>query len=157
MSLLILLKPLTDKGFYEILASNLTLYRKNEVFMKNVKFLLALFTAAVLMASCATTESASGEDYDDLERSRRIGNRVYVDDPYYGTVVLERDPFTGRYYDVTYGYGGMYRSPYNTFNRGFRTYPRVYRNNGGGTIQQKPAPRSAPVNREAARKKILGN
>ena len=83
--------------------------------MKNVKFLLAILTAAVLMASCATTESASGEDYDDLERTRRIGNRVYVDDPYYGTVVLERDPFTGRYFDVTYGYGGFFRFPYNTF------------------------------------------
>jgi len=126
--------------------------------MKNVKFLLAIFTAAVLMASCATTESASGEDYDDLERTRRIGNRVYVDDPYYGTVVLERDPFTGRYFDVTYGYGGFYRSPYNTFNRGFRTQPGYYRNNSrGGTIQQKPVQREVPVNREAARKKILGN
>ena len=122
--------------------------------MKSVKFLLAIFTAAVLMASCATTQSASGEDYDDLDGTRRTGNRVYVDDPYYGTVVLERDPFTGRYYDVTYGYGG-YRSPYNTF-RGYRTAPRYYRNNGG-TIQ-KPAQReTTPVNREAARKKILGN
>src|SRR6478672_7482548 len=98
--------------------------------MKSVKFLLAIFTAAVLMASCATTQSASGEDYDEIDRSRVIGNRVYVDDPYYGTVVLERDPFSGRYYDVTYGYGG-YRSPYNTINRGYRTYPRYYRNNSG--------------------------
>ena len=126
--------------------------------MKNVKFLLAIFTAAVLMASCATTQSASGEDYDDLDGTRRIGNRVYVDDPYYGTVVLERDPFTGRYYDVTYGYGG-YRSPYSTINRGYRTNTRYYRNNGRsiGTVER-PAQREAtPVNREAARKKILGN
>lgn len=125
--------------------------------MKSVKFLLAIFTAAVVMASCATTQSTSGEDYDDLDRTRRVGNRVYVEDPYYGTVVLERDPFTGRYYDVTYGYRG-YRSPYNTWNRGYRTAPRVYRNNnGGGTIQQRPVQQEKPVNREEARRKILGN
>lgn len=129
--------------------------------MKNVKFLLAIFTAAVLMASCATTQSASGEDYDELESTRRIGNRVYVDDPYYGTVVLERDPFTGRYFDVTYGYRGL-GSPYNSWNmyRGYRTHPGVYRNNGNGgrTIQQRPVRQEAPpVNKEEARKKILGN
>ena len=126
--------------------------------MKNVKFLLAIFTAAVLMASCATTQSASGEDYDDLDRTRRVGNRVYVEDPYYGTVVLERDPFTGRYYDVTYGNRG-YNSPYNSgLYRGYRTTPRYYRNNsGGGTLQQRPAQKEAPINREEARKKILGN
>ena len=128
--------------------------------MKNVKFLLAIFTAAVLMASCVTTESASGEDYDDLERTRRIGNRVYVDDPYYGTVVLERDPFTGRYFDVTYGYRGI-GSPYNSWNmyRGYRTAPRVYRNNSGGTLEQRPIRKEAPapINKEEARKKILGN
>lgn len=130
--------------------------------MKSVKFLLAIFTVAVVMASCATTQSASGEDYDDLDRTRRVGNRVYVDDPYYGTVVLERDPFTGRYFDVTYGYGG-FRSPYNGFNnryRGYRTPPRYYRNNNNGrpigTIQR-PAQKEVPVNREEARKKILGN
>ena len=130
--------------------------------MKSLKFLLAIFTAAVLMASCATTQNASGEDYDDLDGTRRIGNRVYVDDPYYGTVVLERDPFTGRYYDVTYGYGG-YRSPYNNMYRGYRTYPRVYRNSGGSirsngsSIQRPTEYTNTPANREAARKKILGN
>jgi hypothetical protein len=126
--------------------------------MKSVKFLLAIFTAAVVMASCATTQGASGEDYDDLDGNRRIGNRVYVEDPYYGTVVLERDPFTGRYYDVTHGYRG-YSTPYNRgYYRGYRTAPRVYRNNSrGGTIQQRPAQKQPPVNREEARKKILGN
>jgi len=126
--------------------------------MKSVKFLLAIFTAVVVMASCATTQGASGEDYD-LDNARVIGNRVYVDDPYYGTVVLERDPFSGRYYDVTYGYGG-YRSPYNTYNRGYRTTPRYYRNNSRGsigTVQRPTQKEITPANREAARKKILGN
>lgn len=124
--------------------------------MKNVKFLLAIFTVAVVMASCATTQNTSGE-YDE-NNMRRVGDRVYVDDPYYGTVVLERDPFTGRYYDVTYGYRG-YASPYNRYNthyRGYRSYPRYYRNNNGGTIQ-KPQQQEVQKNREEARKKILGN
>ena len=137
--------------------------------MKSVKFLLAIFTAAVLMASCATTQSTSGEDYDDVDGTRRIGNRVYVDDPYYGTVVLERDPFTGRYYDVTngIGYRGAYRSPYNTYRGGgyrgggyYNNNNRVYRNNNvGGTIQRPSQPQQQEVQktREEARKKILGN
>ena len=125
--------------------------------MKNVKFLLAIFTAAVVMASCATTQSASGEDFDG-DRTRRIGDRVYVDDPYYGTVVLERDPFTGRYYDVTYGYRG-YSAPYNrlgVYRGGYRSYPRYYRNNNGGNTSRPTQPEARP-NREEARKKILGN
>ena|SRR5215204_7754096 len=127
--------------------------------MKSVKYLLAILTTIVVMASCATTQGASGDEYDDMDGTKRIGNRVYVDDPYYGTVVLERDPFTGRYYDVTNGYSG-YRSPYNTYGRSYRTTPRYYRNNSGGTIQQRPVQqqRETPqVNREEARKKILGN
>ena len=138
--------------------------------MKNVKFLLAIFTVAVLMASCATTQNTSDEDFDE-STTRRIGNRVYVDDPYYGTVVLERDPFTGRYYDVTMGTKGSIYSPYNRYNtysrynnyyRGYRNAPaRYYRNNSssGGTINgsiEKPT-QDLQKTREEARKKILGN
>src|SRR5215203_4976485 len=104
--------------------------------MKSVKFLLAIFTAAVVMASCATTQNTSGEEFDE-SNARRVGDRVYVDDPYYGTVVLERDPFTGRYYDVTNGNRGYSYSPYNrynTYNRGYRnSYPRYYRNNSNSS------------------------
>ena len=132
--------------------------------MKSVKFLLVIFTAAVLMASCATTQNTSDEDFDE-STTRRIGNRVYVDDPYYGTVVLERDPFTGRYYDVTMGNRGSIYSPYNRYNtypRGYRSsYPRYYRNNNnsGGSVGisiEKPTP-DLQKTREEARKKILGN
>ena len=136
--------------------------------MKNVKFLLAIFTAAVVMASCATTQNTSDEDFDE-NTTRRIGNRVYVDDPYYGTVVLERDPFTGRYYDVTMGNRGSIYSPYNRYNysRGYRNnanyynYPRNYRNNNisRGSVDgriEKPS-QDLQKTREEARKKILGN
>ena len=138
--------------------------------MKSLKFLLAIFTTAVLMVSCATTQNTSDEDFDE-STTRRIGNRVYVDDPYYGTVVLERDPFTGRYYDVTMGNRGSIYSPYNRYNtynrynnnyRGYRnTTPRYYRNNSnsGGSINgsiEKPV-QDLQKTREEARKKILGN
>jgi len=137
--------------------------------MKSLKFLLAVFTAAVLMVSCATTQNTSDEDFDE-SITRRIGNRVYVDDPYYGTVVLERDPFTGRYYDVTMGNRGSIYSPYNRYNtynrynnnyRGSRNTPaRYYRNNNsGGSINgriEKPT-QDLQKTREEARKKILGN
>ena len=138
--------------------------------MKSLKFLLAIFTTAVLMVSCATTQNTSDEDFDE-STTRRIGNRVYVDDPYYGTVVLERDPFTGRYYDVTMGNRGSIYSPYNRYNtynrynnnyRGYRnTTPRYYRNNSnsGGSLNgsiEKPA-QDLQKTREEVRKKILGN
>ena len=131
--------------------------------MKSVKFLIAMLTAVVVMASCATTQGAYGDGYENADNARKVGDRVYVDDPYYGTVILEKDPFTGRYYDVTNGYYGSrgYRAPYGTY-RGYRGGyygNRVYRNNGNvGSTIQKPAP-SQPTQktREDARKKILGN
>ena len=121
-----------------------------------MKFLLAILTVAVFISSCVTTQNTSGEDFDE-GRTKRIGDRVYVEDPYYGTVVLERDPFTGRYYDVTYGYRG-YGSPYNTWNtsRRYGNYGRHYRNNSGVTIQRPSQEQNQPK-REEARKKILGN
>jgi hypothetical protein len=130
--------------------------------MKSIKFLLAMIAVTVVMASCMTTQDAYGDDYADRDNSRRVGNRVYVDDPYYGTVVLERDPYTGRYYDVTTGYRG-YRYGWNPY-RGYRGGyygNRVYRNNNtlGGSIQKQPAPSQQEVqkSREDARRKILGN
>jgi hypothetical protein len=135
--------------------------------MKSVKLLLAMFAVTVIMASCVTTQGASGDDYADLDNARRVGNRVYVDDPYYGTVVLERDPYSGRYYDVTNGIGYRgYRSaygwdPYRGYRSGgYYRNNRVYRNNNnfGGTIQkQSPSQQEVQKSREDARKKILGN
>ena len=128
--------------------------------MKSLKFLLAILTTAVLMLSCATTQNTSDEDFDD-NTTRRIGNRVYVDDPYYGTVVLERDPFTGRYYDVTMSNRASIYSPYNRYNnhyRGYRSaYPRYYRNNSSNEGSVERPTQDIKKTREEARKKILGN
>lgn len=127
--------------------------------MKNIKFLVGLLTVVAIMTSCAATQGTSDAYLND-PRTQQVGNRLYVEDPYRGTIVLERDPYSGRYYDVTYG---------STFGTGlyggypYRTYPtRVYRGGGfyrGGTIQQQQGPSRQEVqqNREATRKKVLGN
>lgn len=129
--------------------------------MKSVKFLLAIFTVGVVLAGCVTTQDSSRENFDEYERTRRIGNRVYVEDPYYGTVVLEKDRYTGRYYDVTSGYR-RYSSPYSRYDsyRNYGNYNRYYRNyNNSGSVQQPQKPSSEQIqqNKQEARKKILGN
>lgn len=131
--------------------------------MKNIKFLLGLFAAVIVMASCATTQGTMGDDYDN-PRSQQIGNRIYMQDPYYGTVVLERDPFTGRYYDVTYGsrYDYGYGRRYGGYNRGGgRVYGggvnRNYGGNGNVVRPQSPSREDIRQDREATRKKVLGN
>jgi hypothetical protein len=127
--------------------------------MKTVKYLLGICVFAVLMTGCVTTRDTA-EDYDE-ENVTRIGNRVYVDDPYYGRVILERDPFSGRYYDVTNGsrgyssYNNYYRS-YRGYPRYYNNYPRSYNNNNSGNVQR-PSQEQIQRNREEARKKVLGN
>jgi hypothetical protein len=140
--------------------------------MKNIKFLLGLLTVVIVMASCATTQGMMDDSDFDNPRTQQVGNRVYMQDPYYGTVVLERDPYTGRYYDVTYGarpgYGyGYPRGGYNrgAYNRG-GYYNRGSVNNRGGNYgsgngnvvrPQAPTRDQVQPNREEARRRILGN
>ena len=132
--------------------------------MKNIKFLLGLLTVVIVMASCATTQGAMDDSDMDNPRTQQIGNRVYMQDPYYGTVVLERDPFTGRYYDVSYGSRLGYGSPYGIYNRGNYNRGGHYnggrnsgRSNGNVIRQQAPTRDQVQPNREETRKKILGN
>ncbi len=125
--------------------------------------LLSLMLAVVVVftaVSCTPSQYATDDRYD---RDRQIGNRVYIDDPYRGTVVLERDPYTGRYYDVTnsygYGYGSRYSpygySPYDYDRRYSRSYDRTYQQQRPQETQQQREDRSN--RREDARRKVLGN
>jgi hypothetical protein len=135
--------------------------------MKNIKFLLGLLTVVVIMASCAATQGMTDEDYANGSNSQIIGNRMYVQDPYYGTIVLERDPYTGRYYDVTYGsryglgyYGGYPYGGYYHSNRGGTYRGGNSRGGGyyrGGTVQQTPTPSQDNSKREEVRTKVLGH
>ena len=133
--------------------------------MKRFNFLpvvVALVLAATFVG--CTTMTGVQDEYPD----RPLSNRVYVDDPYRGTVVLERDPYTGRYYEVspygtynnrtyrTYGYGNSYGRNDNRRNRNYDRRDRY---------ESRPAPqrpsedqiRQQRESRDEARKKVLGN
>ena len=138
--------------------------------MKNIN-LLSMVVALVLMVtavSCTTMREIDDEYYDRPQSA----NRIYVDDPYRGIVVLERDPYSGRYYEVnTYNrYSSPYGSTYGRTGRygsynGRRTYSgrnnNNYRNNNSGyQTPQKPTQeqvKEREKSRDEARKKVLGN
>lgn len=98
--------------------------------MKSFNFLLAAIALVLTITAVSCTTMAGTQD-DYYNGQRVYGNRVYVDDPYRGTIVLERDPWTGRYYEAG-GYNG-YNNRY--YSRGYRTYGGGYttsrRNNSG--------------------------
>lgn len=144
--------------------------------MKRFNFsLVAIALVLIVTAVSCTTMAGSQDDYYGQE-SRVYGNRVYVDDPYRGTVVLQRDPRTGRYYEIS-SYDPYYNNGYygNRSTRGYRTYGTAYpssrRNNGGyyngsnsGNNQNannnqnnERTSEQYKKNRDDARNKILGN
>ena len=148
--------------------------------MKSTKFLWLAFIGVLMVGAvgCTTLQGTQDDGYYDTRTAQTAPSRVYVDDPYhYGrTIVMERDPFTGRYYEVN-SYG-------STYNQGYSTYPayaprydnrRVYRdrryddrryNNtypGRGQVyqQQSPQPteqqrRENEQKRQEAKDAILG-
>ncbi len=127
--------------------------------MKRFNLLTILLAVVVTFTavSCTTTQGASDDYY---ENSRQVGNRIYVDDPYRGTVVLERDPYTGRYYDVTNSYGSYSNrySPYG-YDPYYRTNP-YYRNRTIYAPQQQQQTEEQRQDwqrqRDEARRKVLG-
>ena len=104
--------------------------------MKRFSFaqILTMLSLVAILASCGFTQPGYGEDYGD----RPVRNRSVYMDPYYGNSQIVRDPYTGRYYEVTpvgpYGY-----DPYSSYgaygNGGYygRNTTRVYRNNNPRT------------------------
>lgn len=127
----------------------------------NLYTLLAIALISVLAVSCTTSQWASddrSDRYHRYDRSRQTANRIYIDDPYAGLIVLERDPYTGRYYDVTYGNGIYGYDPYlgGRFNSPYR---RGYRQPVRANTQQQPTEeerRERQQTREDARRKVLG-
>jgi hypothetical protein len=104
--------------------------------MKRFSFLQVGLLAALMvaMASCAVPMGGTGDYYEDAPTRRN----AYYGDPYYGgvnTIIVERDPFTGRYYQVAPGpYGRVYGAP--AYPYGGRNYSRGRnynnRNNNAG-------------------------
>lgn len=145
--------------------------------MKRFPFLSAALIAVLMVVAVGCTvpyDTAGGDYYED-----RIGHGGYYGSHYGSNViVVERDPFTGRYYEVapygTYGYPaggrGVYINPrgnsryYN--NRDTRNQNTVrdggsYRNNDNQYRQQpteqRQQQRQADVRQmESTKESILG-
>lgn len=135
--------------------------------MKRFNFLLvAIAIVLTITAVSCTTMAGTQDDYYSGQEARVYGNRIYVDDPYRGTIVLERDPRTGRYYEVNSYYNDRY---YGTRSRAYDPYygsPYYGRRNGGyyqrnnnnsNNSQNNQRPTDDNKKRDEARKKILGN
>lgn len=104
----------------------------------NFKSMTFLVVLMVLLAGCtAMYETAGG--YEEAP----VRKRVYTNNPYSGNVVVvERDPFTGQYYQVSPN--GFYGTPYNNFGYGNGySYPQRSYNRGSGNYRPAPA-RPAP-------------
>ncbi len=79
------------------------------------------------------------------EYGNRTSRRIYIEEPYYGSdqVILQRDPFTGRYYQVSpYGYSG--RSSVYSRNYSNRNYN--YRDNGTQPTQEQRVESQKKIN-----------
>jgi hypothetical protein len=131
-------------------------------------FSIAIALVLMVTAVSCTTMRGTDDGYYETQRVQGSPNRIVVDDPYRGTVVLERDPYSGRYYEVnSYGgygsvYGNRYDRRYNTYGNGYSRNNRYYRNNNTSVYQQ--APQATPEqkrqydqNKGEARRKVLGN
>ena len=125
--------------------------------MKKFNFLslLAGLVVIVTLASCGMTQPGYGdEQYPD----RTVRSRSIYSDPYYSGTQIVRDPYTGRYYEVTpispgydtygypYGSYGTYGSNpyYGRSGRYSTNYPSrtqssrsTQQQNNGSTTTQK--------------------
>lgn len=126
--------------------------------MKRFNFvhILSMLVLVVILASCGITQPGYGEDYSD----RPVRSRQVYSDPYYGNATtIVRDPYTGRYYEVTpvspYGYD-VYASPYGSYGNSRyygRGSSRGYSNNSPRRsqtttqTQQQPRGNSETINR----------
>ena len=143
--------------------------------MERFNFLLVAIALVLTVTAVSCTTMAGTQDEYYGQDTRVYSNRIYVDDPYRGTIVLERDPRTGRYYEIG-SYDPYYSGSYGTrYNRGYRndgnSYPSQRRNssstynrnssysNGSNSNNNQNNERSSEQykkNRDEARNKILG-
>ena len=130
--------------------------------MKPFNFLSMVVASFLMLAAVGCTTMRTAED----SRYERAGqDRIYVNDPYRGTIVLERDPYTGRYYEVnSIGYSSPYsRYGYDDYYRRNDRYYRRYNHGSYNSGNQNPPQptdqqiRDREKNKAEARKKILGN
>jgi hypothetical protein len=131
--------------------------------MKSLHFLSVVIAGLLLVTAVGCTTAREIYEEDDYYRSTRMApQRILVDDPFYGTMVLERDPFTGRYFPL----GTMGMSPYGYRTMGvfgnnvYRTGPvRRQQVHPRGNVNATPAPspQQREKSREEARQRVRGN
>ena len=129
----------------------------------NLLSVVMVLVLAVTAFACSPLTEADRDRY--YERSAATPTRIYVDDPYRGTVVLEKDPYTGRYYEISsYGrYDNRYgRSAYDPYynNRNYSRDRRIYRSPQQTAPPQQPTQeqiKQQQKNKKHARKRVLGN
>ena len=128
----------------------------------------------VLATGCAPLQRSSGDDYYEPDpRVSSTPSRIWVEDPYRpgASILMERDPFSGRYYPVSGAYDtyGTYGSVYPPYGR-YNTYPSRggyrrdrYPVNRGGYRHTEPAPQQREQisqqneqRRQSAADRILG-
>lgn len=131
---------------------------------------MAIAVVLMITVLSCTTMAGTQDDYYSGQEARVYSSRVYVDDPYRGTVVLEKDPRTGRYYEVSPSYNSYYGNRYyssrvydpyyGTSSYGRRSSGGYYRNNNNSSNTQQNTQRPTEDDRKTrdeARKKVLGN
>jgi hypothetical protein len=131
--------------------------------MKNTFFRLTVAAAllAVGAIGCAPLQQSSGDDYYDPAPSvSSAPSRIWVDDPYRpgATILMERDPYSGRYYPVQSPYntyGGIYTTPppYSSYDPYYRdrSYGR-YRGSRRGGYNRNAQPAPTPQQQEQVRR-----
>ena len=137
--------------------------------MKRFNFLLVAVALVLTTTAVSCTTMAGTEDGYYDQGARVYPNRVYVEDPYRGTVVLQQDPRTGRYYEVTPYYDNYYGGGSGLYSRGYRTYGNSYPSrrvssgyyNGSNTTNNNQNNRRSSEeyrkDKDDARNKVLGN
>jgi hypothetical protein len=95
--------------------------------MKITSFLpmVVLSVLMVSAVSCSTMQPVSDDDYVTTSSRQEQPARIYVQDPYnFGrTIIMDRDPITGRYYQVYPT--SVYDSRYDRYY-GSNVYDRRY-------------------------------
>jgi len=116
--------------------------------MKRINFVSVAFIAVlmVLAISCTPLQQSQG-GYEEAPRS----SRVYRTAPYGSqqVIVVERDPFTGQYYQVGpnayYGGSPFNTNPYYSNGYGYPSGGGYYRGNGrSGNYRPAPRPQQPP-------------
>jgi hypothetical protein len=95
--------------------------------MKNTNFLLVamIATLAVFAVSCMPARELG--EYDEPVSSRPVYNSPYGSN----VIVVERDPYTGRYYQVSPSNGYYLNDPYYNSYYSNRYYNNSYGRNTG--------------------------